>query len=71
MVSLSSLKVTSGKPAGVRCVQLDDQERCRIFQHPERPAVCSSLQPDEQMCGSNREHAMHWLGWLQRQTDPD
>ena len=29
-----------GKPAGVRCVQLDDEQRCRLFGRPERPAVC-------------------------------
>jgi len=59
-----------GKPAGVRCVQLDDQLRCRLFGRPERPAVCGSLQPDEAMCGDNREQAMRWLGALERQTVP-
>jgi uncharacterized protein len=34
-----------GKPAGIRCVQLDDGNRCRIFGRPERPAVCSQLRP--------------------------
>ncbi len=58
------------KPAGVRCVQLDEQDRCKIFGQPERPAVCGSLQPSETMCGANREHAMHWLGWLERATAP-
>ena len=47
-----------GKPAGVRCVQLDDDERCRIFGRPERPAVCGSLQPSELMCGDSREQAL-------------
>ncbi len=58
------------KPAGVRCVQLDEQDRCKIFGQPERPAVCGSLQPSETMCGANREQAMHWLGWLERATAP-
>ncbi|WP_256077941.1 YkgJ family cysteine cluster protein [Massilia sp. YIM B04103] len=60
----------AGKPAGVRCVQLDDQERCKIFGHPERPVVCGSLQPDEVMCGHSREHAIQWLSWLENQTKP-
>jgi len=34
-----------GKPAGVLCVQLDERNRCRIFGHADRPAVCSQLQP--------------------------
>jgi len=60
-----------GKPAGVRCVQLGEDERCRIFGRPERPSVCASLQPSEIMCGNRREDAMHWLGWLEQQTQPN
>ncbi|MBB4846046.1 Fe-S-cluster containining protein [Paucibacter oligotrophus] len=58
------------KPAGVRCVQLDAQDRCMIFGRPERPAVCGSLQPSELMCGESREQAMRWLGWMERETAP-
>ncbi|MCV2419141.1 YkgJ family cysteine cluster protein [Paucibacter sp. DJ2R-2] len=58
------------KPAGVRCIQLDAQDRCQIFGHPDRPAVCSSLQPSEQMCGESREQAMRWLGWMEQATAP-
>ena len=60
-----------GKPAGVRCIQLDQEDRCKIFGLPERPAVCGSLQPSESMCGDSREYALHWLGWLETQTAPD
>ncbi len=59
-----------GKPAGVRCVQLSDDNRCLIFGHPERPAVCSSLLPTPEMCGDSREQAMRWLGVLERATTP-
>lgn len=58
----------NGKPAGVACVQLDEQWRCRLFGRPERPAVCASLRPDSQMCGGSREYALHWLGWLEQAT---
>lgn len=58
------------KPAGVRCVQLDDEDRCKIFGSPQRPAVCGSLQPSELMCGDSREQAMRWLGWMEEQTAP-
>ena len=57
-----------GKPAGMRCVQLDDAERCRLFGRPERPAVCASLRPDADMCGVTREHALHWLARLEALT---
>ena len=59
-----------GKPAGVPCVQLDDAGRCRLFGLPERPAVCSSLQPSLDMCGSSRQHAMQWLARLEAATAP-
>ncbi len=60
----------SGKPAGVRCVQLDAQDRCQLFGQPERPAVCASLRPSADMCGDTAEQAMHWLGWMERETGP-
>lgn len=59
-----------GKPAGVRCVQLDLQERCLIFGDAARPAVCSSLSPDPEMCGRSREEAIIWLARLERLTEP-
>jgi len=58
----------NGKPAGVRCVQLTDDNRCAIFGHPERPAVCSALRPDLAMCGTHREHAMAFLEALELAT---
>lgn len=60
-----------GKPAGVRCVQLDERERCKIFGRPERPAVCASLRPEALMCGSSQEHAIGWLSKLESLTQPE
>jgi uncharacterized protein len=60
-----------GKPAGVSCVQLDDDLRCRLFGDPRRPAVCGSLQPSAAMCGPDRVHAMHWLTQLEALTHPE
>ena len=63
-----------GKPAGVRCVQLDDEFRCRLFGQPERPKVCSAFQAELQFCGETREQAlllMHELELLTRtETSP-
>ncbi|WP_083379992.1 MULTISPECIES: YkgJ family cysteine cluster protein [Paraburkholderia] len=59
-----------GKPAGVRCVQLGDDLRCAIFGQPERPACCSGLQPQTEMCGSNRTEALAWLTQLEVMTRP-
>ena len=60
----------NGKPAGVRCVQLADDNRCLIFGQATRPAFCGGLQPSKEMCGDSREYAVHWLGELERLTAP-
>jgi hypothetical protein len=60
----------NGKPAGVPCVQLDANYRCRIFGLPERPAVCAGLQPAAEMCGPDRTHALVYLQRLDRLTSP-
>lgn len=59
-----------GKPAGVRCIQLDEADRCRLFGRPERPAVCGGLEPSAEMCGASREHALAWLTGLETATSP-
>ena len=59
-----------GKLAGVPCVQLDEQLRCRLFGQPERPAVCSSLRPTAEMCGHSAADAMAGLLHLERMTRP-
>ncbi len=59
-----------GKPAGVRCVQLDEANRCLIFGDPRRPAVCGSLEPSVEMCGETREFALQFLSGLEADTAP-
>lgn len=59
-----------GKPAGVACVQLDEQLRCRLFGRPERPAVCGGLQPSLEMCGTTAAAAWEHLVRLERATRP-
>jgi len=55
-----------GKPAGVPCVQLDEQLRCKIFGKPERPAVCWQLQASVEMCGTVEDGGVHARAWLMR-----
>lgn len=59
-----------GKPAGVRCVQLDAENRCRIFGKPERPAFCGSLKACAEMCGRSDAEAMLILTQLEQATQP-
>ncbi len=59
-----------GKPAGVRCAQLTDDNRCAVFGRPERPAFCGGLQPSPEMCGASREEALAYLSLLEQATRP-
>jgi uncharacterized protein len=61
----------NGKPAGVRCVQLTDDNRCKLFGLPERPVVCVHLRPQREMCGENAEQAYGYLIRLEEITNPD
>ena len=58
-----------GKPAGVPCIQLDEQLRCKIFGQPARPAVCGQLQASVEMCGPVDDGGLHARAWLMRLED--
>jgi Fe-S-cluster containining protein len=57
-----------GKPAGMRCAQLSNENRCMLFGMPERPAVCVSFPVMAEHCGSDREDALARLAELERMT---
>lgn len=59
-----------GKPAGVKCIQLDEAMNCKIFNSPLRPAVCGSLRPSPDMCGHSQSEAMAYLTELETLTAP-
>jgi Fe-S-cluster containining protein len=54
-----------GKPAGVACIHLSEEQRCMIYDHPDRPRVCSEFNADPDVCGNNREEAMALLQALE------
>jgi Fe-S-cluster containining protein len=63
-----------GKPAGVPCVQLDADKRCKIFADPSRPTVCAQLQASLEMCGAHDDggqFAHAFLMRLEQLTRPD
>ena len=60
-----------GKPAGVRCVQLTEDNHCRLYGQADRPAVCVRLRPSPDMCGQSAEEAFALLLELDRATRPD
>lgn len=42
----------NGKPAGVKCIHLGLEMECKIFNHPDRPAVCSNFTAEKEFCGN-------------------
>lgn len=58
----------NGKPAGVRCIQLTENNLCKLFGRPERPQVCISLKPSEEMCGNSGIEAILYLDRLEQLT---
>ena len=59
-----------GKPAGIRCVNLSEENLCTLFDTSQRPAVCSSLQPMKDMCGESNEEAFTLLSVMEILTNP-
>jgi len=58
----------NGKAAGERCVQLDVDNRCKLFGDTERPTICRLFQASEEMCGSDFDEAMNFLHSLELMT---
>ncbi|HCS73715.1 MAG TPA: hypothetical protein DIW17_07560 [Clostridiales bacterium] len=58
----------NGKPAGVRCIQLDENNYCKLFERSERPAVCKRFQASVEMCGRTTEEAYTYLIELEEAT---
>lgn len=59
-----------GKPAGVRCVQLSDDNRCLIYDDPRRPQACRHFTASPEICGASQADALRFLSALEEQTRP-
>jgi Fe-S-cluster containining protein len=57
-----------GKMAGERCVQLSDDNLCKIFGQQERPDVCSSFSATLDVCGKTNAEALYLISTLELQT---
>ena len=70
-ISSSIPDMPQGKPAGMRCIQLTTDNHCRLFGSKQRPTVCGSLQPSEEMCGLNAAAALQQLTEWEQATRPE
>ena len=57
-----------GKPAGVRCIHLDQNNACELFGQSVRPQFCIDLKPEPRMCGNDRAQAMNYIADLEEKT---
>lgn len=60
-----------GKPAFTRCIHLQSDFSCGIFESPDRPKVCADFQAETLVCGSNREEALSILASLESEKAPE
>lgn len=60
-----------GKPAGVRCINLDEKNRCTIYTGKNYPKFCKGLKPSFEMCGDSNEYAFEYLKKLEILTKPE
>lgn len=51
------LGMPEGKPAGVACVHLTDEQACSLWGDPRRPDFCAAFAPDPLLCGASRAEA--------------
>lgn len=57
-----------GKPAGVRCIQLDEHNLCKLFGDPSRPKVCDQFKACADVCGETSAQALANITELERLT---
>ena len=60
--------MSKGKPAGIRCIQLTEDNQCQLFGSPERPAVCSDFKAVVDVCGHDEQQALALIATLETLT---
>ena len=67
-ISSAIPRMPQGKPAGIRCANLTDQNECVLYGRKERPAFCLGWQPMAEVCGHAFEEAMSRIAALEHAT---
>lgn len=57
-----------GKSAGLRCINLTEDNRCGIFGSDSRPVVCLEWTPSKEFCGASLDDAIVRIGLLEKET---
>ncbi len=60
--------MSDGKPAGVSCIELTEDNLCSLYGRPERPEFCSSY-ASEDFCSGSRSEALELIALLEVATE--
>ncbi|MGO2372423.1 YkgJ family cysteine cluster protein [Pseudoalteromonas sp. KG3] len=58
----------NGKKAGERCIQLDNNNLCKLFGDERRPKVCSDFSATIDVCGTSNAQALQLITELEHMT---
>ncbi len=64
-ISSSIPGMENGKPKNMPCIQLTEDLKCKLFNHPLRPQICKNFQPEEEICGKTAEEAKNIFSRLE------
>jgi uncharacterized protein len=70
-ISSSIPGMLKGKLAGERCIQLTEDNKCKLFGEDSRPKVCLSLEPSVELCCESSSEAILFLTLLEEATKPE
>jgi hypothetical protein len=60
-----------GKPAGIRCINLNDKNLCEIHEKDNYPLVCRNFKMNYETCGKSAKQAINKLERLERLTSSE
>ena len=67
-ISSSLPSMPFGKPAGLRCIKLNDENLCTIHEKDNYPLVCKNFKMNYETCGTSAEQAIYNLEILENLT---
>ncbi|RYV04169.1 hypothetical protein SOPP22_00020 [Shewanella sp. OPT22] len=67
-ISSSIPGMPNGKKAGDRCINLSDENLCKIFGHADRPKVCEDFKATKDACGETNQQAMEIIAYWENVT---
>ena len=58
----------NGKQAGERCINLSEDNLCKIFGQADRPKVCAEFKATKDVCGESNAEAIEFISYLEIMT---